>query len=139
MIGAEPEVAFVGKVKGTPVRRTTKDGKPWVTLNVRTGPASGTIYFGCAAFEQLATLAEGASDGTSVYVEGRLRVGAYTGTDGGTRPSLNVTVTRLDVLGPTIGSGRRPAHEAVADHGEAIVDGRRDRPVGRPAPTRSDW
>ena len=98
--------AFTGRLGGDADVRFTREGKPFANFSVcvdvttrdgETPPATWVrvSYFADEAHELGARLVKG----TSVYVEGRLTLGSWTGADGSERHGLNVVAWTVQVMG----------------------------------------
>lgn len=81
-----------GKLYGTPVRRTGKNGNQFVTAKVRAATAGGeTLFVNVIAFaESAATALLALSEGDSVSLSGELTPKVWTSPDGDTRPALDM-------------------------------------------------
>jgi Single-strand binding protein family len=66
---------FTGTLTADAIKRTTKDGKPWVCLNVRIGSGQGTQYSNVSVFEDAESVAS-LKQGAAIYCEGRLELRA---------------------------------------------------------------
>ena len=94
--------AFTGTCGQDPELKTSKAGKPWLSLHVAVDGASeeATTWVRVAVFGDLAT--RGPPDlrkGAEVYVEGKLRLESWTGRDGRERSGLRVAAAKVEVLG----------------------------------------
>jgi single-strand DNA-binding protein len=123
------QCAFTGKLGQEAELKTSKAGKPWLSLHVAVDGASeeATTWIRLAVFGQLATdLHPDLKKATEVYVEGRLRLEVWTGRDGRERTGLSVAAAKVEVLG-RIGfdsQSRRPeeprgAHPELEGHGRS--------------------
>jgi single-strand DNA-binding protein len=128
------QAAFTGQCGQGPELRTSKAGKPWLSLHVAIDGASeeATTWVRVAVFGKLATeLHPELKKGTEVYCEGRLRLDAWIGKDGRERSGLSVAASRVEVLG-RIGfdpAPRKPKlesppveHPSLLGHGRAEED-----------------
>jgi single-strand DNA-binding protein len=96
------QAAFTGKLGQDAELKTSKAGKPWLSLHVAVDGASeeATTWVRVAVFGERATeLHPELKKGTEVYCEGRLRLDAWTGKDGRERSGLSVAGSRVEVLG----------------------------------------
>lgn len=90
---------LAGRIFGTPLRRTSKNGHPFVTARMRVAIASSDA----PAFVNLVTFRESVGkallaldDGTSIAVAGELKIGTYTSRkDGLVKPSIDITVHEI--------------------------------------------
>jgi single-strand DNA-binding protein len=126
------QAAFTGKCGQDPSLHTSKAGKPWLSLHVAIDGASeeATTWVRVAVFGEMATrLHPELKKGAEVYVEGKLRLEAWTGKDGKERTGLSVAASRVEVLG-RIGfdsQSRKPeeargAQPELGGHGRAEED-----------------
>ena len=104
------ESAFTGRVGQPPTVRTSKAGKPWCTFSVAVGADDDTQWVNVSAFGETAEAIATLQKGARVYVEGRLKLNAWTTHDGTERTGLQVAATLVQPLGQ-IGK-RRPAGSA---------------------------
>lgn len=81
-----------GRICGNPVRRTGKNGNPFVTAKVRVSTAGGEAMFvNVIAFVDAAAIALLAlSDGGSVALSGELTPKVWTDKAGASRPALDM-------------------------------------------------
>lgn len=96
------QAAFTGKLGQDAELKTSKAGKPWLSLHVAVDGASeeATTWVRVAVFGQLATeLHPDLKKATEVYCEGRLRLESWTSKDGRERSGLSVAASRVEVLG----------------------------------------
>jgi single-strand DNA-binding protein len=95
--------AFLGRLGDDAIVRYTREGTPLVRFSAaafdsRDGASAEWVnvaQFGQDAEELAAQLAKG----SSVYVEGRLRLAQWTTADGERRSALDVTASKIEVLG----------------------------------------
>jgi single-strand DNA-binding protein len=95
--------AFTGKCGQDAELKTSKSGKPWLSVSVAVdmeASEEATTWVRVAVFGQLATeLHPELKKGTEVYCEGRLKLDSWTGRDGRDRSGLSVAASRVEVLG----------------------------------------
>jgi single-strand DNA-binding protein len=125
------QAAFTGKLGQDAELKTSKAGKPWLSLHVAVDEASeeSTTWVRVVVFGELATrLHPELKKGTEVYCEGRLRLESWTGRDGRERTGLSMTASRVDVLG-RIGfdSQSRKPEEPRGTHHEFEGQGRTEQ------------
>jgi single-stranded DNA-binding protein len=111
------EAAFFGTLGRDGELKTSKNGKPYLRLNVRTGDGDGAQWVSVMAFdEQAIAAADRFTKGTRLYVEGRLSVNEWTGEDGAARHGLSVMSwhCRLSEIGRN-----RPKRD---DRGSTVVN-----------------
>lgn len=90
------EAAFNGTVANDPQIRTSKAGKPWMSVGITVGNGDDRQYVQAAVFGDLAKSLDGKlTKGAKVYAEGHLRLNEYE-KDGVKKSSLNMACTRLD-------------------------------------------
>jgi single-strand DNA-binding protein len=131
------EAAFEGRIGQAPELRTTKGGKPWCSLSVGVsgeGDGDAVTWIGVAVFGSAAETVAKLDKGARVYVEGRLRLDAWTDREGRERHGLKVNAWRVEVLGQ-IGhrKPRKPRQEAGEGQGGPDATAMRD--WQRPAAT----
>ena len=125
------EAALTGRVGNPPERRTARNGKPWASFSV----AAEQQEEGAAEWVQIAVfdplldeLPADIQKGERIYVEGKLRLNRWDGSEG-PRARLQVSATRIVVL-ERIGRRRKPARKAV---GTAQLSTSSDVADGQPA------
>jgi single-strand DNA-binding protein len=94
--------AFTGKLGQDAELKTSKAGKPWLSLHMAVDEAleEAITWVRVVMFGEWATeLHPELKKGAEVYCEGRLRLEFWTGRDGRERSGLSVTVAKLVVLG----------------------------------------
>jgi single-stranded DNA-binding protein len=85
------EAAFFGALGRDAEAKTSRNGKPYLRLNIRVGDGDAAQWVSVMAFdEQALAAADKMVKGTRVYVEGTLRLDEWTAADGTKRHSLNV-------------------------------------------------
>ena len=107
-----------GKLMNQPTQRTSKNGNPFTTCRIRVAGAgageSDSLLVNCIAFAEPAQAALMSLDvGEAIAVAGALKVGVWQANDGATKPSLDVTVSR--VLTPYAIAKRRKAAQPEQD------------------------
>lgn len=95
--------AFTGRLGTSADIRTSKAGKPWLSVNVAVDGADAdgeaTVWVRVAVFGDKATdLAPRLAKGTEVYVEGRLTHDLWTSKEGEARAGLSVAATLVAPL-----------------------------------------
>jgi single-stranded DNA-binding protein len=96
------EVALFGVLGRDAESKVSKSGKPYLRLNVRTGDGDGAQWVSVMAFDpEAVALAPQFIKGARVYVEGSLKLDAWTGADGVQRHGLSAMSwhTRLAAIG----------------------------------------
>ncbi len=141
-------ITLVGRLGADPEKRFTQDGREYSTFRVavndnRRGPdrqwTEHTDWFRVTAWGRTAEMAnQYLNRGSRVYVSGRFRSSEWTGNDGQTRTSLEVSASDVVNLtsgspasseGPPVRPAARPAGGAVESWEQAA-----DQPTGqRPA------
>jgi len=101
--------AFIGRLGRPPELRTSKSGKPYATFSVvvAIGPEDAQ-WLQVVAFGETAEALAGLPSGTSIYIEGHLRVETFEKRDGASATVLKVTASVALPLGQ-IGNKRRSA------------------------------
>jgi single-strand DNA-binding protein len=124
------ECAFTGRVGQEPVIRTTKGGKVWLSTSVAVGAGADAQWCQVAYFgDDAEAMADRITKGVRVYVEGRLRLNAWTDKDGRERSGLSIAGNLIQPIGQI---GRRRHAQRVptgtdqpeADQPEAVSGGR---------------
>jgi single-strand DNA-binding protein len=98
------EAAFFGALGRDGESKTSKNGKPYLRLNVRAGDGDGdgAQWVSVLAFDERATeRADAFVKGARVYVEGSIQIQEWTGQDGVKRSGLSCMSwhTRLSEIG----------------------------------------
>lgn len=85
-----------GTLAADPVERTTREGKPFTTANVRVAAGADALFIGIAAFDRTAAerLAQMRKGGTVAAV-GVLEQTAWTAKDGAERTGLRLTASEV--------------------------------------------
>ena len=141
------KVILVGNVGRDPEMRYLPSGKAVCSVSVATSSrrkdqATGetvedTQWHRVQFFDRLAEIAgEYVKKGRPIYVEGRLRYGKYTGSDGVERNTCNVIATELQLLGSRDDQGSAPAPAPAAAPAQRQAPAHR-APAPRPAPAPS--
>jgi single-strand DNA-binding protein len=104
--------AFSGSLGKDCEVRNTKDGTPWLSfpavVDSDRGPDEFPTWIRVSRFgDGVEALAPRLAKGVQVYCEGSLRLSEWTGRDGEKRTGLNMTATRVEILGE-IGRRARP-------------------------------
>lgn len=85
------EAAFFGTLGRDAESKTSSSGKNYARLNVRVGDGRDQQWISVMVFDDAALAqADKMTKGVRVYVEGRLAVSEWTGTDGAKRFGLSV-------------------------------------------------
>jgi single-strand DNA-binding protein len=96
--------AFSGSLGRDCEVRNTKDGKPWLSFPAVVDSDRGADEFPAwirvSKFgDNVEALAPRLTKGTQIYAEGSLRLSEWTGKDGEKKAGLNMTASRIEVLG----------------------------------------
>lgn len=103
------ECAFHGRLGRSPELRTSKAGRPYAVFSVVVAlGAEDTQWISVVSFGEAAQSLVGLPAGTSIYVEGTLRLEEFTKKDGSAATALKVAASVALPLGQ-IGNRRRPA------------------------------
>jgi single-stranded DNA-binding protein len=108
------EVALFGVLGRDAESKVSKSGKPYLRLNIRSGDGDAAQWINAMTFDPDAiALASKFVKGARIYLEGTLRLDAWTGADGVQRHGLSAMSwhTRLAAIGRN-----RPKRESD-DHG----------------------
>jgi len=91
------ESLLSGKLVGTPERRTSKGGKPYVQARMRVPAGAEEVHFArLTAFSDTACTALLAlGDGDALAVAGTLKVGVWTPQGGEPRPNLDMVAVQV--------------------------------------------
>jgi single-stranded DNA-binding protein len=85
------EAALFGTLGRDAERKTSKNGKPYLRLNVACGEGDATQWVSAIVFDDRAiAVADGFVKGAPVYLEGKLSLNEWTASDGTTRTGLSV-------------------------------------------------
>ncbi|WP_439399344.1 single-stranded DNA-binding protein [Bradyrhizobium sp. PMVTL-01] len=85
------EAAFFGALSRDAERKCSAAGKEYLRLNVRVGEGADQQWISAMVFDDDALArADKMSKGVRVYIEGRLSVNEWTGSDGAKRLGLAV-------------------------------------------------
>src|SRR5262249_44816996 len=110
-------VAFEGTLGADAELRYTATGtrllsfRVAVTENRPNGDGAETQWISCSAWEDLAEQhAETLKKGREVYVEGKLRLGTWTTSDGEQRSALNCSVRQCALVGAIGRKAPKPRH-----------------------------
>jgi single-stranded DNA-binding protein len=85
------ECAFFGALTRDADHRTSKNGKPFTLLNVVVGDGDGRQFVSAIVFGEAAIKVATLEKSRRVYVEGKVEINEWTGSDGVKRSSLKVT------------------------------------------------
>jgi single-stranded DNA-binding protein len=85
------EVALFGILGRDAESKVSKNGKPYLRLNVRCGDGDVAQWVGAMVFdEQAVAAADKMLKGARVYLEGSIKLDEWTGQDGSKRAGLSV-------------------------------------------------
>jgi single-stranded DNA-binding protein len=85
------EIALLGTLGRDAERKTSKNGKPYLRLNVACSEGETTTWISAMVFDERAIEnAAGFIKGSRCYVEGKLSLREWTTPDGTTRTGLSV-------------------------------------------------
>jgi single-stranded DNA-binding protein len=85
------EAALFGTLGRDAEPKISKNGKPYLRLNVACGEGDTTQWVGAMVFDERAiAVADGFVKGARVYLEGKLSLNEWTAQDGTTRSGLSV-------------------------------------------------
>ena len=116
------EVALFGTLGRDAEHETSKNGKPYLRLNVACGEGDTTQWVNITCFDPKAIEnAAGFIKGSRCYVEGKLSLNEWTTSDGATRTGLSVLSW----------------HCRLAQIGRAKVKADKPKPAPQPAATGS--
>ncbi len=114
-------VATIGRVSIEPELKYTSTARAVLNFTIGifenrpNGDGSEATWLRVAVWKQLAEdLAERLHKGDEVYVEGRLKLNTWTGSDGTERFGLNVSAWKCEPLGQIGRRAPKRAREAVA-------------------------
>jgi single-stranded DNA-binding protein len=132
------EVALFGTLGRDGEAKTSKSGKNYLRLNVRVGEGDASTWVSVMTFDPEAiALAPQFIKGARVYVEGSLKLDAWTGADGGQRHGLSAMSwhTRLAAIGRN-----RPKRESDDTKQRTLTtdDDRQRRVRGTADPSMND-
>ena len=86
------EAAFFGSLVRDAEVKTSKAGKQYARLNIRTGDGDTAQFINTMVFDANAiAAADKLVKGARVYIEGRLTLDTWTGQDGAARSGLSAT------------------------------------------------
>jgi single-strand DNA-binding protein len=135
------EAAFFGTLSRDGEAKTSKAGKPYLRLNIRTGDTEGT-WVNVMCFDESAIAASAKFvKSTAVYVEGKLSLDKWTGRDGAERTGLSCMSwhTRLAAIGrnkPPAKNNEAPKSQAASTTKSA---GGRADPFDDVIPFAPEW
>lgn len=119
------KIALIGNLGGDPESRYTPNGTLVVNfsiaVNIKRSGNDTTYWYRCACFGKLAETAANLADrgylgkGKQVYVDGNFEAREWTGNDGQTRTSLDVSVRELQLLGQRGDNAGRDNDTATGD------------------------
>ena len=97
------EVAIIGRVGRSVMQRRTKKGAKWLNFSIAVSEgadAENVEWVNLAVFGSLVeAVPEDLQPGERVYVEGRAHINRFTDKHGKMRASLEVNVSRFEVMG----------------------------------------
>jgi single-strand DNA-binding protein len=92
------KVALTGRLGGDAELRTSKAGKPFLSLNVATGSGEQTTWVRTTVFgDRAIELASALKKGSSVYVTGRFQIDKWIGRDGAERTGFSVVAGEVQL------------------------------------------
>jgi single-stranded DNA-binding protein len=107
------EAAFFGTLSRDAERKTSKGGKAYLRMNVRTGDGDAAQWVSVNCFDQAAIeRADKFVKGARVYVEGSLKLEEWTGQDGVMRHGLSCLAWRAHLS--EIGRNKPPRERKPA-------------------------
>jgi len=102
------ETAFCGRLGRSPELRMSKAGRPFCTFSVVVAIGAEDVqWLQVAAFGETSEALAGLPSGTSIYIEGTLKLEEFTKKDGSAASVLKVAASVALPLG-RIGQRRRP-------------------------------
>jgi single-stranded DNA-binding protein len=120
------EAAFFGTLSRDAERKTSKGGKSYLRMNVRTGDGDAAQWVSVTAFDEKAIAqADKFTKGARVYIEGSLKLEEWNGRDGVMRRGLSCLAWRARLS--EIGRNKRSRERRPAA----------DKPQGAAAPNTS--
>jgi single-stranded DNA-binding protein len=85
------EVALFGVLGRDAESKVSKSGKPYLRLNIRSGDGDAAQWISTMVFgDDVQELAPKLVKGARVYIEGSIKLDAWTGADGAQRHGLSV-------------------------------------------------
>jgi single-stranded DNA-binding protein len=85
------EAALFGTLGRDAERKTSKNGKPYLRLNVACSEGETTTWVSAVVFDERAiAVADKLVKGARVYLEGKLSLHEWTASDGTTRTGLSI-------------------------------------------------
>ncbi len=109
------EAAFFGALGRDAESKVSKNGKPYLRLNVRVGDSDSAQWVSVMCFDEEAIrIAPMMTKGARIYVEGRIEISEWSGQDGAQRHGLSCLSwhTRLAQIGR-----HKPKRERERDNG----------------------
>jgi single-stranded DNA-binding protein len=97
MIGIES--ALVGTLTRDADFRTSKSGKPFTLLNIQVGDGEARQYVSAIVFGDAATKVANLERGRHVYIEGKIEISEWTGSDGKLRAGLKIMSFEAEEIG----------------------------------------
>ena len=121
------EVALFGTLGRDAESKTSKNGKPYLRLNVACGEGDATQWVSAMVFDERAiAVVDKLVKGARIYLEGRLSLSQWAAQDGTTRSGLSVMSwhCRLSQIGraKTKSEKPKPAEPAPANAGAEFDD-----------------
>jgi single-strand DNA-binding protein len=132
------EVALFGVLGRDGELKTSKNGKAYLRMNVRTGDGDGAQWVSVMLFgDDVPELAQRLVKGARVYVEGSLKLDSWRGQDGTERHGLSVMSwhCRLAEIGrnkPKRDSADKPRTKAAASSTDSHSRDQRVRGIADP-------
>ena len=84
------EAACCGVLTRDADHRTSKNGKPYTLLNLQIGEGETRQYVSAIVFGDAAMKVASLERGRCIYLEGRIELSEWTGSDGKTRAGLKI-------------------------------------------------
>jgi len=120
------EVAAFGTLGRDAERKTSKNGRPYLRLNVACGEGDATQWVSATVFDERAIAVTDKLVKGRVYLEGKLSLNEWTASDGTTRTGLSIMSwhCRLSQIGraKTKSEKPKPAEPAPANVGAEFDD-----------------
>lgn len=120
------KLTIIGSLGNDPELKSTKSGIPVCTFSVavngKKGDEKTTTWFRVTAWRQLGELcSKYLTKGRKVAVIGSVQVSTYTGSDGSTRASLEVTADEVEFLSAANQGEYSESRQTVQDHQNEFV------------------
>jgi single-stranded DNA-binding protein len=113
------EAAFFGSLSRDGELKTSKNGKPYLRLNVRIGDGDQAQWVSVTSFDPDAiAVSDKFTKGSRCYIEGSLRLDQWSGADGALRYGLTVLSWHTRLAG--IGRNRPKRNDRVSVAGASV-------------------